>query len=168
MHWNSTIERAAMVGGVALLATVGLVAWTQRSPVPEPLSVAMNPEPVSRAAETPVVYSASPFGSDAQSGVRQPLTAQPFAAVQPVAAAYVARRPAARRYTPRHRRTRVVVRRRKFSHSAAIVGGSAAGGAAIGALAGGGKGAGIGALAGGAGGLVYDRLTHKKKVVVRQ
>ena len=41
-------------------------------------------------------------------------------------------------------------------------------GALIGGLAGGGKGAGIGALVGGAGGLVYDRLTHKKKVVVTE
>ncbi|MCU1232424.1 MAG: hypothetical protein JWP63_391 [Candidatus Solibacter sp.] len=76
-----------------------------------------------------------------------------------------------RRRYPRRRyvaRRRVVVRRRKFSHSAAIVGGSAAGGAAIGALAGGGKGAAIGALAGGAGGLVYDRATHKKKVIVNR
>jgi len=71
------------------------------------------------------------------------------------------------RHRHRHGR-RVVVRRRKFSHSAAIVGGSAAGGAAIGALAGGGKGAAIGALAGGGAGLVYDRATHKKVVRVPQ
>ena len=71
------------------------------------------------------------------------------------------------RHRHRHSR-RVVVRRRKFSHSAAIVGGSAAGGAAIGALAGGGKGAAIGALAGGGAGLVYDRATHKKVVRVPQ
>jgi hypothetical protein len=81
--------------------------------------------------------------------------------VQPV----VVRR---RRYRRRYARRRVVVRKRRFGHSAAIVGGSAAGGAAIGALAGGGKGAAIGALAGGAGGLVYDRATHKKRVVVRR
>jgi len=56
-----------------------------------------------------------------------------------------------------------VKRDRPFSHSAAIVGGSAGAGAVIGALAGGGKGAGIGALAGGGAGLVYDRLTHKRK-----
>jgi uncharacterized protein YcfJ len=74
-----------------------------------------------------------------------------------------------RRYRRRYvARRRVVVRRRPFGHSAAIVGGSAAGGAAIGALAGGGKGAAIGALAGGAGGLVYDRATHKKRVVVNR
>jgi hypothetical protein len=74
---------------------------------------------------------------------------------------YVAARPT------RHRR-RVIVRRRKLSHSAAIVGGSAAGGAAIGALAGGGTGAAIGALAGGGAGYIYDRKTHKKRVVVRE
>jgi len=61
-----------------------------------------------------------------------------------------------------------VTRERSFGHSAAIVGGSAGAGAAIGALAGGGKGAGIGALAGGAGGFIYDRLTHKKHVVVEE
>jgi hypothetical protein len=71
-----------------------------------------------------------------------------------------------RRYR-RHRRV-VVVRKRKFSHSAAIVGGSAAGGAAIGALAGGGKGAAIGALVGGGAGLAYDRSTAKKKRVIRE
>jgi hypothetical protein len=66
------------------------------------------------------------------------------------------------------RRTRVVTRERSFGHSAAIVGGSAGAGAAIGAVAGGGKGAGIGALAGGAGGFIYDRLTHRKQVVVEE
>jgi hypothetical protein len=71
-----------------------------------------------------------------------------------------------RRYR-RHRRV-VVVMKRKFSHSAAIVGGSAAGGAAIGALAGGGKGAAIGALAGGGAGLIYDRSTARKKRVIRE
>jgi outer membrane lipoprotein SlyB len=69
----------------------------------------------------------------------------------------------------RHRRhyrhsRHVVVKKRSTKKSLAIVGGSAAGGAAIGALAGGGKGAAIGALAGGASGFVYDRATHKKVV----
>ena len=64
------------------------------------------------------------------------------------------------------RRTRRVVRRRSKKKSVAIVAGSAAGGAAIGALAGGGKGAAIGALVGGGSGLVYDRATHKKTVTV--
>src|SRR5260370_20885900 len=70
------------------------------------------------------------------------------------------------RYYQNDRRPRVVTRERSFGHSAAIVGGSAGVGAGIGALAGGGKGAGIGALAGGAGGFIYDRLTHRKRVVV--
>ena len=68
--------------------------------------------------------------------------------------------------TRRRYRGRYVVKRRSKAKSAAIVGGSAAGGAAIGALAGGGKGAAIGALAGGGAGFIYDRKTHKK--VVRQ
>jgi uncharacterized protein YcfJ len=142
-----------------VLATVGLIAWTHRSAAPEPLA-AGNPEPVSRSVDS-LGYNAAP-------AVYQPVAAEQYAAIQPVATRYVVRRPVARRYAPRHRRTRVVVRRRKFSHSAAIVGGSAAGGAAVGALAGGGKGAAAGALVGGAGGLVYDRLTHKKRVVVRR
>ena len=69
----------------------------------------------------------------------------------------------ARRRVYRQRR-RVVVHRRSGRKSAAIVAGSAAGGAAIGALAGGGKGAAIGALVGGGSGFVYDRATHKKVV----
>lgn len=67
------------------------------------------------------------------------------------------------RHYPQHH---YYVKRRSKLKSAAIIGGSAAGGAAIGGLAGGGKGAGIGAIVGGAGGLIYDRKTHKK--VVRQ
>ena len=68
--------------------------------------------------------------------------------------------PVVRHYSHHH----YYVKRRSKLKSAAIIGGSAAGGAAIGALAGGGKGAGIGALVGGAGGLIYDRKTHKKIV----
>ena len=55
-----------------------------------------------------------------------------------------------------------------MSRSVEIVAGSAGAGAAIGAIAGGGKGAGIGALSGGAAGLVYDRMTHKRRVVESQ
>lgn len=67
----------------------------------------------------------------------------------------------------RHRRV-VVVRRRPFSHSVAIVGGSALAGAGVGALVGGPPGAIVGALTGGVGGLIYDRRTHKKVIVVRE
>src|SRR5206468_2304024 len=66
--------------------------------------------------------------------------------------------------TSSHSSHRVVTKERPFSHSAAIVGAGAGTGAAIGAVAGGGKGAAIGALSGGAAGLVYDRMTHKKRV----
>ncbi len=62
-------------------------------------------------------------------------------------------------------RRRVVRRRRRRSvkKQALIVGGSAAGGAAIGALAGGGKGAAIGAVSGGAAGLIYNEATKNKR-----
>ena len=60
---------------------------------------------------------------------------------------------------------RRVVKRRSKKKSAAIVGGSALGGAAIGGLAGSGKGAAIGALAGGGAGYVYDRKSQKKPIV---
>jgi hypothetical protein len=64
----------------------------------------------------------------------------------------------------RYRRgRRYYARPRSKKKSAAIVAGSAAGGAAIGALAGGGKGAGIGAIAGGGAGLVYDQATRNKR-----
>jgi hypothetical protein len=69
-----------------------------------------------------------------------------------------------------YRRRRYVRTRRYYyarprskKKSAAIVAGSAAGGAAIGALAGGGKGAGIGAIAGGGAGLLYDQATRNKR-----
>src|ERR1700674_993575 len=65
-----------------------------------------------------------------------------------------------RRYV---RTRRYYARPRSKKKSAAIVAGSAAGGAAIGALAGGGKGAGIGAIAGGGAGLLYDQATRKKR-----
>ena len=86
----------------------------------------------------------------------------PEPAYEPPASAQRYREP----YRESRPRTRVVTRERSFGHSAAIVGGSAGAGAAVGALAGGGKGAGIGALAGGGAGLIYDRLTHKRKEVI--
>jgi len=69
----------------------------------------------------------------------------------------------------RHTRHRVVVvRKRPFSHSLAIVGGSALTGAGVGALIGGPPGAIAGALTGGVGGLIYDRKTHKKRIIVER
>ena len=51
---------------------------------------------------------------------------------------------------------------RTAKERAAIIGGSAAAGAAIGGIAGGGKGAAIGALGGGAAGYIYDRMTKNQ------
>ena len=196
MYLTSTLKRTLAIGGVSLLAVVGLIGWTRRAEEPiatnavKPTYAAPqfgNPEPVSRDPNSPVVYGASPFGSDRPEAP----TYQAFSAPPPLAAppaysapsmgyaartatpAYTRRTVAPARVVPqrryhrtsRGRRRYVIVRKRPFSHSAAIVGGSAAGGALIGALAGGGKGAAIGALAGGGGGLVYDRATHKKRLV---
>jgi len=101
----------------------------------------------------------------------QPYAQEPYPQQQPYADGqrpYDARQPYYADGPYEGRRTRVVTRERSFGNSAAIVGGGAGVGAAIGALAGGGKGAGIGALAGGGGGFIYDRLTHKKHVVVEE
>ncbi|MBZ5620316.1 MAG: hypothetical protein LAQ69_16550 [Acidobacteriia bacterium] len=183
------------VASLAAVALIGWTRKTELPVAPEqavtnPTAMG-NPEPVSRDMEpagtnpnTPVVYAASPFAASEPAPVAprvEPVPPgvaadqmAPAAAPDPAFENAVTTQPVvmrrqyyrSRRYY-RSGRHRVVVRRRPFSHSVAIVAGSAAGGAIIGGLAGGGKGAGIGALAGGAGGLVYDRLTHKKKVVVR-
>jgi hypothetical protein len=92
---------------------------------------------------TPAVLVSGP-------GMREPATAQEV----------VYRR---RRYARRYYARRYYARPRSKKKSAAIVAGSAAGGAAIGALAGGGKGAGIGAIAGGGAGLLYDQATRNKR-----
>jgi hypothetical protein len=76
----------------------------------------------------------------------------------------VAPTPARKAYESSVETPSTVIKQRSKKSSALIVGGSAAAGAAVGALAGGGKGAGIGAIAGGLGGLVYDRSTAKKTV----
>ncbi len=131
------MKRGILIAGLAIAAVAGGAAWLRRS--------APAPVPVPDAAAA-VATSPAP------------------APVQAVAAAPPAVQPAVRRKHVRKHRHRTFVRKRSWKKSAAIVGGSAATGAAIGALAGGGKGAGIGALAGGGAGLVYDRLTHKKRV----
>ena len=184
MYLTSTLKRTLAIGGVSLLAVVGLIGWTRRADEPIAANTAQqpnyttpigNPEPVSRDPNAPVVYAPSPYGESAAApAYAYSAYASPAPAPAPAAVAYstpmTTRVVTQRRYytTSRGRRRYVVVRKRPFSHSAAIVGGSAAGGALIGALAGGGKGAGIGALVGGGGGLLYDRLTHKKKVVVER
>ena len=177
MYLTPTLRRTLAIGGVALLAVVGLIGWTRRSDetvattprTGTPHSYVTpkigNPEPVSRDPNALVVYAPSPFG---------PESAAPDAPATPVAYS----RPA-----PRARRAVRV--RQRYSYAASRAGGatwSCAGGRSaapprswavarpaeplIGALAGGGKGAAIGALAGGGGGLIYDRATHKKTLVV--
>jgi uncharacterized protein YcfJ len=168
MYVSSALRRALLLGGVALLAVVAMIALTSR---PEPAATPSYApptnaygEPSAAVANTPVVYAVSPFvPSEPASPVPQEITA-----AAPVTAAAVTASRAVAPKNARRSRRHVVVKKRPLKRSVAIVGGSAAGGALIGGLAGGGKGAGIGALAGGAGGLVYDRLTHKKKVVVRR
>jgi hypothetical protein len=117
-----------------------------------------------------VVYGASPFGSSLTPPPPPEITeSEPPPPEQDERYVEGSRRVGtADRLVEREPHTRVYVKRRPLKHSLEIIGGSAAGGALIGGLAGGGKGAGIGALVGGAGGFVYDRLTHKKKVVVTE
>jgi hypothetical protein len=170
MYLNSTAQRALLLGGVALIATVGLIAWTHRSAAPAPAyypNAAQDyTQPVSAPGAAPVVYSASPFGSSLEPPVPQPAFTEPENTDRGVAGGSRYESSADREYV-NHRR-RVIVKKRPLKHSLEIIGGSAAGGALIGGLAGGGKGAGIGALVGGGGGFLYDRLTRKKKVVVTQ
>jgi hypothetical protein len=175
MNLTSTLSfrRKLAVGGTALLlAVAGLIAWNRDTGEATAQAAALNSnaawyaspagnaEPAARDANAPVVYAPSPFGPE------EPVYRTPAAPVAAAAGGAPAHVVAQRPYSHRRHR-RVIVKRRPFSHSAAIVAGSAAGGALIGGLAGGGKGAAIGALVGGGGGLVYDRLTHKKKVVVQ-
>jgi hypothetical protein len=174
MQITSVLRGALGVGGVALATLVGLIAWNGSGVVP---STAPAPANGSDSVER-MNASGDPVGGAVNAPVlpdpAMPIAAAPVPAVpaaastsNPVERVAARRRHYVRRASPR-RRTRVVVPRRSRRGSAAIIGGSAAGGAAIGALAGGGKGAAIGALAGGAGGAVYDRATRKKKVVVRR
>jgi hypothetical protein len=161
----------AVVGILEVVAIVGC----NRSP--QPVSV-VNPAVDAASANTYPAANNYTTVEEPAYGMRPPVrmvTPQqvvveqpppPQAEVEPQRPYNARRRYYADRYE--ERRPRVVTKERSFGHSAAIVGGSAGGGAVIGALAGGGKGAGIGALAGGAGGFIYDRLTHKKHVVVEE
>jgi len=185
MYMNSAMQRGLAIGGASLVAVVALIGWTRHdsSVSAQPYANTTIPAynnsyaPGTQAATypdqsgAPVVYGTSPFGtSPVNRNVAPPVAPEPSAYTSaPVQEVAARRRTRARtRYVTRVPRRRVIVKRRSRKNSALIVGGSAAGGAAIGALAGGGKGAGIGALAGGASGLVYDRLTHKKRVVVQR
>jgi hypothetical protein len=174
-----------------MLGVIALIGWT-RHPDDRPLETSaslLRPgsagadefgQPYGASVSYPsanaaqVIYGSSPLGPDDDSTYMTPPPApagvSAAVAVNPNAPAIVRPVVARRHYYTRRGRRRyvVVVRRRPFRRSAEIVGGSALGGALIGGLAGGGKGAAIGALVGGGGGYVYDRLTHKKRVVVRR
>src|SRR5437773_7966676 len=139
-------SRILVLVGLALVAAVGILAWSTRRTEPAPILV--NPS---------AAYPASNFETFPPAELPAYATKPPVRVIQPQqqrTRAYADR-------TAAPRAPRRVVRERPFSHSAAIVGGGAGAGAAIGAIAGGGKGAAIGALSGGAAGLVYDRLTHR-------
>jgi uncharacterized protein YcfJ len=164
------IKKSVIITAFAALAVVALAGWTRKASVPPVQAIDTTPAAVAPAASfsppmtpdgTPVVNSPTPLD---RAPAAEPAPAPETANAEPTANAERTAEPAPVRET---RSPRVVVRKRPLRNSAAIVGGGAAGGALIGALAGGGKGAAIGAVAGGASGLVYDRLTHEKRVVVR-
>jgi hypothetical protein len=158
-------KRILAIVGAALLASVGILAWTTRNSGIEPQAVptAASLQPVSNSdylapAQMPA-YATRP-------AVRTIEGAQPVETLQayPERRSVVAKRGSASRIAAAPYQSQTYVKKRSKKKSLAIVGGSAAGGALIGGLAGGGKGALIGGLVGGGGGLVYDRLTHKKVV----
>lgn len=162
-----TLKKALLICGFALLAVVAVLGWVRKTTIEPAGPTYFNPPETAGTGtidETPVVHAPSPFGTSGAAPAAQPAQAEQAGAAAPAPAQQTT---SAARTAPAPR-TRVVEKRRPKSHSAAIVAGSAGAGAAIGALAGGGKGAAIGAIAGGAGGLVYDRATAKKKVVVRE
>jgi len=179
MYLTSTLRRTLVIGGVSVLAVVALIGWTRHEETPPAQTASIGagefaqPYGASVSNSGRIVCASSPFGPDDNSSYLTPRPAAPVTAAVAVypSAPAVVQPVVARRYSYTRRGRRryvVVVRRRPFRRSAEIVGGSALGGALIGGLAGGGKGAAIGALVGGGGGYVYDRLTHKKRVVVRR
>jgi uncharacterized protein YcfJ len=151
-----TRKSILLITAICALAVIAVAGWVRSLDNPEQSAIA----PVdSNVAATEL-------------GVNEPSYASPqyVKTISPAPAASAYAPPEApQQYADRPEQpATVVTRRRPVSHSVAIVGGSAGAGAAIGAIAGGGKGAGIGALSGGAAGFIYDRLTHKKQVVVPQ
>lgn len=154
MTGNLQTKTPLLLAGMGLLAVVALIGWL-REPAP-PAQAYAGADP-NLAMQQPLNTSNAAFRQNGfySSPVYERRVAETHR---------VETRPQRFASTSAAPRETTVVRKRKFSHSVAIVAGSAGAGAAIGALAGGGKGAAIGALAGGGGGLLYDRLTHKKRV----
>jgi hypothetical protein len=132
MEGDAMIQNRIILLGVAAFSTTAAVGWAR------PMPGALAPE----AAFAPQIKAVP---------------------VQIIAdSRYGARRV---RYDYDDRRTyddQTWTQQRSTGESAAIIAGSAAAGAAIGGMAGGGKGAAIGAITGGAGGYVYDRMTRNK------
>jgi uncharacterized protein YcfJ len=146
-------DRLVLVG-VAAMSAVATAGWMRPTPVNfTPQAMNFTAAGLEAEALTPAPL---PVTNTAVRRVSQPVPAQ---TVQ-----YAQRRPIRSAYDDRriYDDDRSITQGRSKAKSAAIIGGGAAAGAAIGAMAGGGKGAAIGAVTGGAGGLIYDRMTHKK------
>lgn len=143
------------ISTVLSLAAVILLAGCNRQPAAQEAAPPPNYQPQALQPAPPpggaAVRSAAP-------GTRR-VDPEPTAPAATAPATTPSQPEAAGDDRPRQTATKT----RSKKKSAAIIGGSAAAGAAVGAIAGGGKGAAIGAIAGGAGGLVYDRATAKKK-----
>jgi hypothetical protein len=162
-----TKERILILAGIGILAVVAVLGWTRQGTT-TPQATLLDPSAptadVPSYADRPSVRAIAPDSAPAYAS-------GPQYGSQPAEPQYYGDRRAEPQYSGDRRAeysTRVVTRERPLSHSLEIVGGSAAAGAAIGAVAGGGRGAGIGALSGGGAGFIYDRLTHRQRVVVQQ
>src|SRR5947208_2901647 len=130
MYLTSALQRVLIIGGIALIAVIALVAITHNPSTPRPVAVnaepvAANPEPVAAPAgnmpAVPTVYAASPFGPSATPLPVPPAPAMASAsepAEAPMMESAVRTQPVvARRYVrPRRYRSRrrVVVRRRPW------------------------------------------------------
>jgi hypothetical protein len=155
------LQDKLILAGVAGLAAIATAGWTRQ---PQALQLASNFQPVQQeqmlVPQQPVSYVASPVQRFSAPAAAPAVTTRARRAEPvPVQTAAVRRAPVVYDDRPA-----AVEQKRSTKASAAIIGGSAAAGAAIGGLAGGGKGAIIGAVAGGAAGAVYDRATYKKQV----
>lgn len=147
--------------GVAALSAVATVGWVR--PTPVTIAPQAFTAPILEPTTQTIAYA--PPAPTVHRSVYQPAAPRETAS-QPTQIARNEPGPQSRRarnvYDDRGSDDRRYEDKRSTGESVAIIGGSAAAGAAIGGLAGGGKGAAIGALGGGAAGFVYDRLTRNK------